>query len=49
VSSFSWLRGVMRATSKQKDHEDDNACIIIFMVEKNCDDYNSTRRRLIRR
>jgi hypothetical protein len=38
----------MRATSKQKDHEDDNACIIIFMVEKNCDDYNSTRRRPIR-
>ncbi len=44
VSSSSWLRGAMRVVAKQKDQEDDDACVVVFMAEKNCEGNNKARR-----
>jgi hypothetical protein len=44
MSSFSWLRGVVRATLKQEDQEDDDVCIIVFLVEKSCEDILARRK-----
>jgi hypothetical protein len=39
------LKGVVRATTKQEDQEDDDMRIIVFLIERNCEDKMSTRRK----
>jgi hypothetical protein len=34
----------MRATSKQEDQEDDDVCIVVFLVEKSCEDILAKRK-----
>jgi hypothetical protein len=36
----------MKATIKQEDQEDNDMRIVVFLVEKNCEDNMSTRRKV---
>jgi hypothetical protein len=36
----------MRTTLKQEDHEDDDACSVIFLIEKSCENNNLAKGRL---
>ncbi len=46
MSLSSWLKRAMKTPAKQEDHQEDNdARVVIFLIEKTCEDTNKARRR----